>query len=140
MKVSERMSTEPVTISPSATAKDAAEKMKENNVGTVLVTEGDQLKGLVTDRQIATKVVGAGKDPEQTKVSDFMTKDPVTASPDMVICDATEIIGENGYRRLPIVESDRVVGVLSVADIALHARTCESCTENLFSEAEKAGK
>ena len=140
MKVSERMTPNPVTVEPSATAKDAAEVMKKENIGTVLVAEGGRLEGLVTDRQIATKVVGAGKDPAKIKVSEFMTRNPVTASPEMIICDATEIIGENGYRRLPVVENDRVVGILSAADITLHARTCDACTENLFSEVEKAEK
>ncbi|MCX9012053.1 MAG: CBS domain-containing protein [Candidatus Methanoperedens sp.] len=140
MKVSERMTKEPITVDPSATAKDASERMKKENIGVVLVAEGDQLKGLVTDRQIATKVVAAGKDPAQTRVSEIMTENPVTASPDMIICDATEIIGENGFRRLPVVENDRLVGVLSEADITLHARNCDSCTENIFSEIEKAEK
>ena len=140
MKVSERMTRELVTIDPSSTAKDAAEKMKQENIGVVLVTAGDRLRGLVTDRQIATKVVAAGKDPAQTRVSEIMTENPVTASPDMIICDATEIIGENGFRRLPVVENERLVGVLSEADITLHARNCDSCTENIFSEIEKAEK
>ena len=140
MKVGETMTKEPVTIDPSATAKEAAEKMKKENIGVVLVAEGDHLRGLVTDRQIATKVVAAGKDPAQTRVSEFMTENPVSASPDMVICDATEIIGENGFRRLPVVENDKLVGVLSEADITLHARNCDSCSENIFSEIEKAEK
>ena len=140
MKVSERMTKELVTIDPSSTAKDAAERMKKENIGVVLVAEGDHLRGLVTDRQIATKVVAAGKDPAETRVSEFMTENPVTASPDMIICDATEIIGENGFRRLPIVENDRLIGVLSEADITLHARNCDACTENIFSEIEKAEK
>ncbi|NJD77331.1 MAG: CBS domain-containing protein [Candidatus Methanoperedens sp.] len=138
MKVSERMTDKPVTVDISATAREAAKIMKEKNIGTVLVTEGDRLKGIVTDRQIATKVIAAGKDPEKTKVSEFMTEDPVTASPDMVICDATEIIGENGFRRVPVVENERLVGILSAADVAMHARTCNACMENLFSETEKA--
>lgn len=140
MKVSDRMTKEPVTINPSSTAKDAAEKMRKENIGVVLVAEGDQLRGLVTDRQITTKVVAAGKDPAQTRVGEIMTQNPVTASPDMIICDATEIIGENGFRRLPVVENDRLVGVLSEADITLHARNCDLCMENIFSEIEKAEK
>lgn len=138
MKVSERMTEKPVTVEPSATAREVARIMKEKNIGTVLVTEGDHLKGIVNDRQIATKVIAAGKDPEKTKVSEFMTEDPVTASPDMMICEATEIIGENGFRRVPVVENERVVGILSAADVAMHARTCNACMENLFNETEKA--
>ena len=138
MKVSERMTEEPVAVNTSATAKDVARLMTEKNIGTVLVTEGDVLKGLVTDRQIATRVVAAGKDPEKTRVIEFMTVDPVTATPDMIICDATEILGENGFRRIPVVENEKVVGILSAADIAMHARTCNACMGNLFNEVEKA--
>lgn len=137
MKVSERMTEEPVTVDASVTAGEVARIMKEKNIGTVLVTEGGRLKGIVNDRQIATKVIAAGMDPEKTKVSEFMTGNPVTASPDMKICDATEIIGENGFRRIPVVENERVVGILSAADVAMHARTCNACMENLFSETEK---
>ena len=137
MKVSERMTEKPITVDASATAGEVARIMKEKNIGTVLVTEGDRLKGIVNDRQIATKVIASGMDPENTMVSEFMTRDPVTASPDMMICDAADIMGENGFRRIPIVENERVVGILSAADVAMHARTCNACMENLFSETEK---
>lgn len=138
MKVSERMTANPVTVEPSATAKDAAEIMKKENLGTVLVAEGDRLRGLVTDRQIATKVVAAGKDPEETRVSEFMTKSPVTASPDMEMEDASRIIGENGIRRVPVVQGERLMGIISAADIAEHARACSICMNNLFNEIAKA--
>ena len=138
MKVNERMTTELVTVDPDATAMDAAEKMQSENVGTVLVTDDGRLKGLVTDRQIATKVVASGLDPGEVPVTDIMTRNPVTASPDMIICDATRIIGENGYRRVPIVEDDKVRGILSAADVVEHAKSCNSCTQNLFSEIAKS--
>lgn len=137
MKVSERMTEKPVTVDASATAREVARIMKEKNIGTVLVTEGDSLKGIANDRQIAIRVIAEGKDPETTTVSEFMTRDPVTASPDMIICDAAEIMGENGFRRIPVVEDERVVGILSAADVAMHARTCNLCMENLFSETGK---
>ena len=138
MKVSERMTDEPVSVDTTATAREVAGIMKEKNIGTVLVTENGHLKGIATDRQIATRVIAGGKDPEKTRVSESMTKDPVTASPDMMICDATKIIGGNGFRRIPVVKNEKVVGILSAADVAMHARTCNVCRENLFDEAEKA--
>lgn len=138
MKVSERMTKDPITVDTSATEKDVAEKMNEENVGTVLVTDKGSLKGIVIDRQIATKVVAVGKDPAKIKVSEFMTKNPIAASPDMEICDAARIIGEKGYRRIPIVEEERPVGIISTADIAEHARGCNACMQNIFSEVAKA--
>jgi CBS domain-containing protein len=138
MKVSKSMTKNPITVESSATAKEVAEKMKEENVGTVLVTQEDRLKGIVIDRQIITKVVAAGKDPAKVKVSEFMTESPVTVSPDMDIEEASRIIGEKGYRRIPVVENEKPVGIISVADIVEHAKTCTSCVDNILSEAVKA--
>jgi CBS domain-containing protein len=138
MKVGERMTKNPITVNPSATAKDVAEKMKKENVGTVLVTDKGHLKGIVIDRQIITKVVAAGKDPAKVKVSEFMTESPVTTRSDMDIEDASRIIGEKGYRRIPVVENEKPVGIISVADIVEHAKTCTACMTNILSEASKA--
>ncbi len=138
MKVSESMTKNPITVESSATAKEVAEKMKEENIGTVLVTDKGRLKGIVIDRQIITKVVAAGKDPAKVKVSEFMTESPVTVSPDMDIEEASRIIGEKGYRRIPVVKNEKPVGIISVADIVEHAKTCTSCVDNILSEAVKA--
>ena len=140
MKVSERMTKNPVTVESSATAKEAADMMEKENIGTILVTDNGRLKGIVIDRQIITKVVAAGKDPAKVKVSEFMTESPVTASPDMEIEEASRIIGQMGYRRIPVVENEKLVGIISVADIVEHARTCTVCTTNILSEAAKAEK
>ena len=138
MKVSERMTENPITVNSSATAKAVAEKMKEENVGTVLVTDKGRLKGIVIDRQIITKIVAAGKDPAKVIVSEFMTESPVTVSPDMDIEEASRIIGEKGYRRIPVVENGKPVGIISVADIVEHAKTCTACMTNILCEAAKA--
>ncbi len=138
MKVSEKMTKDPVTVKASATAKEVAEMMRKENIGTVLVEENGRLKGIVTDRQIATKVVAAGKDPAKTRVSEVMTENPVTGSPDMEMEDVTKIMGEMGYRRIPIVEGERLVGIISAADIVEHARTCNTCMGNIFNEVAKA--
>lgn len=140
MKVSERMKKHLVTVSDTAMASEAAEKMKSENVGTVLVIHDGQLRGIVTDRQITTKVITEGKDPAKIRVSDFMTKNPVTANPDMKICDVTQIMGDKGYRRIPVVEDERPVGILSIADIVEHARTCTACTKNILNEVSKSEK
>lgn len=140
MKVSEIMTENPVTVDPESTAKDAAKIMKEENLGTVLVAEGARLEGIVTDRQIAIKVVASEKDPKVTRVSEFMTKDPITVSPDMEIEEVSRIIGDNGIRRVPVVQSERLIGIISAADIADHARDCNICIENLLNEVAKAGR
>jgi signal-transduction protein with cAMP-binding, CBS, and nucleotidyltransferase domain len=138
MKVDEVMTKNLVTVSVASMAADAAKKMLSENVGTVLVTDKGQLKGIVTDRQIAARVIGAGKDASKVKVGDFMTKNPVTCSPEMGICEATRIIGENRYRRIPVIERQKPVGIISIADIAEHAKTCDMCMRNIFSEIARA--
>lgn len=138
MKVSEVMTKNLVTVSAASTAADAAKKMLSENIGTVLVTDSGQLKGIVTDRQIAAKVIGAGKDASRVKASDFMTKNPVTCSPEIGICEAAKIIGENRFRRIPVVEREKLVGIISTADIAEHAKTCNACMRNIFTEIAKA--
>ena len=138
MKVSEIMTENPVAIDPESTAEDAAKIMKEEDLGTVLVAEDGRLEGIVTDRQITIKVVATGKDPEETRVSEFMTKDPITVSPDTDIEEVSQIIGDNGIRRVPVVQSERLVGIISAADIADHARDCSICIENILNEVAKA--
>lgn len=140
MKVEERMTKSLIFVDVSATAEEAAKKMQSENVGTVLVSDKDMLgvlKGLVTDRQIVTKVVAAGKKPSEVKVIDFMTKDPATISPDADIHEAGKIMGEYGYRRLPVIREGEPVGIISVADLAEHAKTCELCTQNIMKELQK---
>ncbi len=137
-KVRESMTKSLVMVNPSATAEDAAKKMLSENVGTVLVLDQGVLKGLVTDRQITTKVVAAGANPARLKVSEFMTKDPLTFSPDMGICEAAKVMGERGYRRMPVVENNKPIGILSMADIAAHAKGCNLCTEGILEEISKS--
>ncbi len=138
IKVSDKMTRDLVTVNPMATAKDAAKKMQSENVGTVLVLDQGMLKGLVTDRQIATKVVAAGEDPARFNVGGFMTTNPLTCRPDMGICEAARMMGDHGYNRMPVVENNKLVGIISVADIADHAKGCNLCTEGILKAVSKA--
>ena len=112
--------------------------MKSENVGIPLVLDGGLLKGLVTDRQIATKVVAAGRDPARVNVNEFMTKNPITIDPGMEIHEAAKIMGSQGYRRIPVVEEGKPVGIISVADIVGHALTCSVCMQNISKELMKS--
>lgn len=93
MKVSDKMTRNLVTVNPMSTAKDAAKKMLSENVGTVLVLDQGILKGLITDRQITIKVVAAGENPATFNVSEFMTTNPLTCSPDMGMCEVARMMG-----------------------------------------------
>lgn len=138
MKVRKKMIQGLVAIDSSATAEVVAKKMDEGNVGTVLVMDQGKLSGLATDRQIAVNVVAAGKDLSKHKLNDFMTQDLVTSSPDMDICQAARRMGEFGFRRMPVVEGDKPIGIISVADIAEHAKGCNLCTECALEEISKS--
>jgi len=100
----------------------AAQLMKGEDVGPVLVVEDKssrRLVGIVTDRDLALKVVAAGKDPNSVRVKEVMTTDPVTVRPDDNIKKAMERMKDNQVRRIPVVDKDEcVLGIISQADIA----------------------
>ncbi len=105
------------SISGSATAREAVEIMAEHHISALLVTKGDKLEGIFTERDISVKIIANGKDSDKTKISQVMTKNPVTISPDDLAMDALQKMCELGFRHLPIVDGERVVGMVSVRDL-----------------------
>ena len=123
MKVRQLMHTELVTILPNATLHDAALKMKEKKVGSILIVEDtEKLKGIVTDRDITLAVAADFKDPKTTFASDIMSKEPVTIQSDADVDYALRIMSESNVRRLPVCESEKLIGILSSADVATEIR------------------
>jgi CBS domain-containing protein len=121
-KIKESMSSNPRTVDADKSVADAAKMMKDEDVGLAPIVEGDKLVGTVTDRDIATRVVAAGKDPESTKVKEIATKDVVTVDPDQDLEEAVRLMAQHQVRRLPVVEEGgRLVGVLAQADVAQDA-------------------
>jgi len=118
----EVMTKDPACCVPSETVVRAAQLMKGEDVGPVLVVEDKssrRLVGIVTDRDLALKVVAAGKDPNSVRVKEVMTTDPVTVRPDDNIKKAMERMKDNQVRRIPVVDKDEcVLGIISQADIA----------------------
>jgi CBS domain-containing protein len=138
MKIKDIMTKEIACVDASSTAADAAKKMKDQNVGTILVIDQNQLKGLVTDRAIATRAVAEGKDPKSLPVTDIMTKDVVGCSEEDDVFDALKTMGQNKIRRMPVVnDQDHLVGVVSMSDIAEQMR---SGINSMFDEMSKAIK
>ncbi len=105
------------TISGSASAREAAGIMAEHHISALLVTKGDKLEGIFTERDISMKILAHGRDPEKTKVSRVMTKNPVTISPDDWAMNALEKMHDLGFRHLPVVDGERIVGMVSVRDL-----------------------
>ena len=119
MLVKQLMRKELVTISPLATIHDAASKMKEQNVGSVLVVdEGWKLKGILTDRDIALYAAADSKDPRSVHAYDIMTPDPITVDADADVDSALRIMNRANVRRLPVTQNGKLAGILSSADLA----------------------
>jgi CBS domain-containing protein len=122
-KVRDVMTVRPRSVTPQTPLPEVAELMAEDDVGAIPVVDGDQLVGMVTDRDIAVRAVAKGKDPRGMPASDVASRDLVTIEPDQNLSDALELMAMHQVRRLPVVEEDgRVVGVLSQADVAMYAK------------------
>ncbi len=103
--------------SPSATVREAAQAMARRRISALMVIDKDRLVGIFTERDLATKVVAVGLDPDTTLVSSVMTPDPDTLAPDDTAHQALSMMRSAGYRHLPVVDHDRVVGMVSVRDL-----------------------
>jgi CBS domain-containing protein len=116
------MTKNPRCCLPNDTVEDAAQLMKAEDVGPVLVVDDyntKKLAGIVTDRDLAMKVVAEGRDPKTTRVEQVMTRNPVTCHPDDDIREAMNTMAEHQVRRIPIVDHDtRIVGIIAQADVA----------------------
>src|SRR5205807_4890655 len=118
-RIREVMTSNPATVESSSTVVEAARIMKQEDAGVVPVTENGRLTGMVTDRDIAIRVVAEGKDPQSTKVSEVASTDLVTIDPQQDLDEALRLMAQHKVRRLPVVEEDgRLVGVVAQADVA----------------------
>jgi CBS domain-containing protein len=117
--IREVMTSNPSTVEPDTTVVEAARIMKQEDAGVVPVTENGRLTGMVTDRDIAIRVVAEGKDPGSTTVREVASTDLVTVDPQQDLDEALRLMAQHKVRRLPVIEEDgRLVGVLAQADIA----------------------
>lgn len=122
-KISELMSPNPCTIEADKPVAYAARMMKEEDIGLAPVVEGERLVGTLTDRDIVTRVVAEGKDPQSVTVREVASTDLVTIDPQQDLDEALRLMAGNQVRRLPVVEEDgRLVGVVAQADVAREAK------------------
>ena len=132
MQVKEVMSRRIIAISPEETVAVAARLLSQHNIGALPVCGYDgSLKGLVTDRDIVTRCLAAGRDPAKTQVSQVMTARVVTARPDMEVSLASHLMGREQVRRLPIVENGRLCGMVSLGDLAGREETAIDASDAL---------
>lgn len=120
--IKDTMTSNPCSIDADKPVSYAAKMMRDEDVGLAPIVEGDRLVGTLTDRDIATRVVAEGRDPESTMVREVASSDVVTVNPDQGLDEALRLMAEHQVRRLPVVEQNgRLLGVLAQADVAEHA-------------------
>ena len=115
--VSEVMVSDVVTIDSSTSIVDAAKKMISEEKGPLPVMEGDSLRAMITDRDIIAHVVAEGRDPSSTTVQDIATQALVTIGPDQDVQEARQLMDQHQLDRVLVVQDDRLVGIISEADI-----------------------
>jgi len=126
-KITDLMSPNPCAIDADKPVAYAARMMKDEDVGLAPIVEGDRLVGTLTDRDIVTRVVAEGKDPQSVAVREVASTDLVTVDPGQDLDDALNLMARNQVRRLPVVEEDgRLVGVVSQGDVAREAKDKET--------------
>ncbi len=117
--VREVMTASPLTMSGNETLVAAARQMRDADVGNVIVSEGDSVRGIVTDRDIVVRAVAEELDPRTTTLADVCTHDVVTLNADDPIEQAVQTMRTHAVRRLPVTEGGKVVGVVSLGDLAV---------------------
>ena len=117
-QVREVMTSNPTSCSSRDSVADAARAMAKEDVGPIPVVDGERLVGLLTDRDIVVRVVAEGRDPQSTTVGEVASTDLSTVSPDDDLDRALQLLAERRVRRLPVVEGDKLVGIVAQADIA----------------------
>lgn len=116
--IREAMTPNPTSVEAGTSVEEAARKMKSEDVGSLPIVDGDRLVGVVTDRDLAIRVLGEGKSADTT-VGEIASKDVVTIDPQQDLQEAARLMAEHQVRRLPVVEEDgKLVGMLAQADIA----------------------
>ncbi|AEV70634.1 CBS domain-containing protein [Acetivibrio clariflavus] len=139
MKVRDKMTKNVEYVKPTNTVVEAAQVMQKLNVGSVPVFDQNKVVGMVTDRDIVVRNVAHGKSPQDTKVQDVMTSQVTTVTPDMEVEEVSKIMAQQQIRRVPVVENNQLVGILSLGDIATDYRFDTEASEAL-SEISKTKK
>jgi CBS domain-containing protein len=113
------MTREVVTVAPEDTLGEAAAKMTEKGIGAVVVSDFGRMIGILSERDIMRAVADRIHSSE-ARVREWMTADPITATPETSVEEAGRTMLDHGFRHLPVVEDDRAIGILSIRDVAQH--------------------
>jgi len=118
MKIERIMVKDVVTLQKDVSAYDAVRLMNKNRIGCLVVLNRGQIVGILTERDMLERVLEECNDPKETKVSEIMTRGVIVGRPDMDLVEATRLMFEKKVKKLPIVERDRLVGLVTLTDIA----------------------
>jgi CBS domain-containing protein len=116
--VKDLMTSDLTTVAPETSVSEAAERMAREDIGPLPVVEDDRLVGIVTDRDLVVRVLAEGRDPRSTTVREVASEDPVTVSADDDLVTTLELLAKHQVRRVPVVDGDRLVGIVAQADVA----------------------
>ena len=119
-KIRNVMTEQVVSLDGESTVADAARAMRDEGIGDVIVRKGLALEGIVTDRDLVVRCVAEGLNPATTRLASLCSADLLTVGPDDDPSDAVRLMQENAVRRLPVVDGDQTVGIVSLGDLALH--------------------
>lgn len=122
VKIKDIMTDQVAFVSPGTTLVEAAQLMQKHNIGAVPVCEGTNVVGILTDRDIVVRNVAHAKDPRTTPVKDVMSTQIKTVSPEMSLNEAAALMSDKQIRRLPVINNDRLVGMVALGDLATQAK------------------
>lgn len=117
--VREIMTPNPIALSRDATLVEAAKEMKMNDIGDVIVQDDGKIIGIVTDRDIVVRALAEGANPDQKRLGEICSGNIVSVAPNDPLDEAVKLMRDHAIRRLPVVENDKVVGILSLGDLAI---------------------
>lgn len=139
MLVKEAMTKKVIIINPDTTIKDAAKIMSQYRVGSIVVLENEKLVGIITELDIIWKVVASELDPKITLVRDVMSKNVVTINADQTLEDATDVMVENKIKKLPVIEGNKIIGIITATDIiSIQPKLIESLAKLMLFEEKKS--
>lgn len=119
MKVKDCMCDEVIYVRPECSTEECAKLMGENHIGCVPVCDNsNKVVGIVTDRDILLRTIGCGKEVKNTKISDIMTCNVTSCTPETDLTEAEKLMKENQIRRIPVMENNKVIGILTLGDLA----------------------
>jgi len=132
-KVLDMMTTDVVMLSPDSSLSEAAQRMRDEDIGDVLVGDNGELRGIVTDRDLVIRGLAEQPDPANAKIGDLCSADVVTLSPEDDIARAVTLMREHAVRRLPVSDGGQVIGIISLGDLAME-RDEESALADISAE------